>query len=462
MWFAGRARVDLRVTGLRMTLLELNDKAKFRLAFALCILAYLLHFSAILKYAVNVPYWDEWEAFMPGGLLSDQTPSQFFAQHNEHRIFTTKLLTYALYGFDNWNLATHQIVNFVIYGLSVALLIYIVNNCAVRLPVWILLCFTVFLLTTVNWENHFWGFQSQFHFSILFLLLGVWFLFKENQDWRDLLLGVFFVFLLVYSLSAGLVESVALTAVYVCFKLFRIVHARETRSREIGQLVVVCLFIGAAIGSYFVGYVKPEHHPLYTLPYEKRFWVYFLNLLSGGFGYKIANILPGSLIFLFAFIPLGAEVYKRRGNLTRHCWIIVALLLSIFAALVSIVMGRAAFGTGHSKASRYAELVIVLIPLSVAMWSIFLEENFRVRRYLLGVFWVFCFGSFFSYWNFWKVYRATAHDRLAGVECIKNYFANGGEANCLTIYPHPIKDRLEINRNSEQSSLKKIRNSIER
>jgi hypothetical protein len=442
-----------------MKIPEFSDKLKFRAGISLCILAFLLHFSAILRYAVNVPYWDEWEAFQPNGLLKNPTLAQFFAQHNEHRILTTKLLTYALYEIDGWNLVTHQAINFIIYGLTVFLLIYIVKKSAPQLPAWILLFFSLFLFTTVNWENHFWGFQTQFHFSLTFLFLSVWFLFKENQAWGNLLLGVFFAFLLIYSLSGGLVESVALTFIYTCFKLLRLKHS-DNKKLEIIQLFVANALIIGIIGSYFIGYVKPGNHPPYTLPYEKRFWVYFLNLLSGGFGYKVANILPGSLILLFTTIPIIGEFYKKRGDLDNKTWILITLTLCIFASLLSIVIGRAQFGTGHSKASRYAEVIIMLIPLSIAMWSIYLGDRPKFRRNLLLVFWLFCFGSYFSYWNFWKVYRSTANDRALGVECIKNYYINGGDGNCPTIYPMPIPDRLEFNRNSDQSSLKAIRKSI--
>lgn len=442
-----------------MNLFSLSNKAKCGLAFALCISAFLLHFSAIVKYAVNVPYWDEWEAFQPTGLLANPSFSQFFAQHNEHRILTTKILTYLLYEFDGWNIATHQIINFVIYGLTVFFLVYVVRKSTPQLPAWILLCFTVFLFTTVNWENHFWGFQTQFHFSLLFLFLSVWFLFKENQTWSNLIAGVFFTFLLVYSLSGGLVESIALVGIFVLYKALRI-NKSGNKKLELFQLVVVAGLICIIISSYFIGYVKPINHPPYTFPYEKKFWVYFLNLLSGGFGYKVANILPGSLIFLFTLIPVIGNVYKKRGELENQTWILITLTLCIYASLVSIVIGRAQFGTGHSKAPRYAEVIFMLIPLSIALWSIFLEYNVKFRRYLLTVFWLFCFGSFFSYWNFWKLYRNEGNQRLQGIECIKNYYTNGGDGNCQTIYPHPIPERLEFNKNSDQSSFKSIRNSI--
>lgn len=442
-----------------MNLFEVGEKTKVYTALLVCLSVYIFHLTTILKYAVNIPYWDEWEALNTGGIIANPSLEQLFAQHNEHRIVTTKLLTLLLYKIDGWNIVAHQTVNFFIYGLVVFLLAYIVKKCVPHLPLWILLFFTVFLFSAVGWENHFWGFQTQFHFSLLFLFLSIWFLFKENQAWHNIILGTLFACLLIYSLSAGLIESSALLFSFSGYKLIRIKQGKNVR-REISQLAVVWVIIGAAIGLYFVGYIKPEHHPVYAFPYHKIFGVYFLNLLSGGFGYKSANILPGSIIFLFTVVPVLGHIYKQRGNLTNSAWIIIASIICILAALSSIVMGRANFGVGHSKASRYAEVVGVLIPLSIAMWMIFLEEKTKLRQYLLIGFWIFCFISFARYWNFPQTYALPAAERLQGAECVRNYYVNGGAADCPTIYPHPIADRLEFNRNSEQSSFKEIRDSI--
>lgn len=57
---------------------------------------------------------------MPSGL----TLGWLFAQHNEHRLVTTRLLIWVLYKLDGWNVATHQVINFFVYGVIIACLIY--------------------------------------------------------------------------------------------------------------------------------------------------------------------------------------------------------------------------------------------------------------------------------------------------------------------------------------------------
>ena len=261
--------------------------------------------------------------------LANPTLTQIFHQHNEHRIFTTKVLTLLLYHIDGWNSTTHQGINFIIYGFLVFFLGFVIKKCVPQLSGWVLIAFIVFLFSTVDWENHFWAFQTQFHFSLLFLLISIWFLFNESQTWQKILIGVFFSWLSIYSLSSGLVESVFVLLGYSCFKLIRYCQHPE-KQKELSQFAVSFVLIGGAIALYFVGYINPQFHPPFAFPYQKVFWVYFFNLLSGGFGYVSHTLLPGFVIFLFLLIPIVGEIWKKRLNLPVKSWIIIISIIADF------------------------------------------------------------------------------------------------------------------------------------
>ena len=439
----------------KMKLPTFEGKKWFVAALTLCIGLYFAQFICLLKYAVNIPFWDEWEAINKGGVLAEPSVEHLFAQHNEHRIVTTKLLSLALYYLDGWNLITHQTINFLIYGFLVATLAYVVKKSTPELSSLTLMCFVVFMLSCVSIENHFWGFQSQFHFALLFSFLSVWFLFREKQSWIKTLLGTIFSLLAIYSFSSGLVMSVVVIAGYGVFKSIRIYTGTE-RKPEISQLAVVLLIVCGAIYYYFIGYAKPELHPVFTFPYQKLFWTYLTNLLSGGFGFKIDNIAPGTFVFFFVLVPIIGLIKKYRSKLTPGNWVIIVSTLAVFAALSSITMGRAGFGKGHSKASRYSEIVIMLIPLSIALWSVFLVEHEKWRMRLLVGFWCFCGIGLLGYWNFPGAYQAAGIERQEGRDCVQNYYQNGGEANCPTVYPRPIADRLDFTKTQPLSFVKEL------
>ncbi len=439
-----------------MKLTDIAETTKFNIALVACLAIYFTHFAFILRYAVNIPFWDEWEAVAPDGIVANPSLSELFAQHNEHRIVTTKLLTLLLYKLDGWNIITNLALNFIIYGLMIFLVVRIIEICVPNLPSWILLCFAIFLFTGLGWENHFWAFQTTFHFSLLFLLISIYYLFNQQQNWKNTLSGVFFAWLTIYSIASGLVEIVVAALVYTCFKLLRLRQNDDApdgrKQLERNQLIAALILIGAAVGLYFVGYVKPPLHPPLVLPYKREFWLYFLNLLSGGFGYQSIKLLPGFIVLFFAVVPLIGELLKRRLRLTAGGWIIATLILSIIGALCSITMGRAGFDSiALSKSSRYAEIVGLLIPLSVAMWAIFLGEKQKLRNAVLLTYWLFCAISFAKYWDIPKHYHAVAQERQKGAQCVNDYYHKGGDGNCPTIYPVPIADKLNFDKTMKLS-----------
>ncbi len=77
------------------------------LVFLLCV---------IFKYAVAVPYWDQWELVpllekMDAGGL---TFHDLWAQHNEHRILFPKIIMLALARLTGWNTYYELTVNVVL------------------------------------------------------------------------------------------------------------------------------------------------------------------------------------------------------------------------------------------------------------------------------------------------------------------------------------------------------------
>lgn len=444
-----------------MKLSDITPGVRFYTLLLLCIGAWITQFIFIVRYAVNVPFWDEWEAINKGGFIVNQTFWQIFVQHNEHRIITTKILTLVLYYFDGWNLATHQTVNFVIYGILIGVLAYVIKKSIPEIPGWVLLSFILFTLTNVSRENHSWGFQSQFHFSLLFLFLSVLFLFDEKQGWGKVLGGTVFSVLTIYSFSSGLIGSVVILFGYSLFKLIRIRLEKE-KKREVLQWAAVMLLIGGAIGLYFVGFIKQEAPLPYTFPYQKLFWAYLMNLLSGGIGYQAVHIVPGIIFFFFIVIPVIGEIKKHGFKISSGKWVIIISILAVLAALAAITMGRAEYGKGNSKTSRYTEITIMLVPLSAALWVSFLGEREKLRKYILIGFWIFCGFGLSRCWNFPKAYQQVYAARQEGLACIKDYYQNGGVANCPTIYPSPIADRLDFVKTVPVSFIKEINNPSSR
>ena len=138
---------------------------------ALCVGLYAFHLSQVWRNVVNLPVADEWEVFNPDQLPAGLTPGWLFAQHNEHRMATYKLLVWALYHAGGWDVAVHQLLNFLLYGAAVALVFLLARGAEPETPPWVVLGFVIFLFTTIGIQNHVMAIQSAFHLWLIFFLV---------------------------------------------------------------------------------------------------------------------------------------------------------------------------------------------------------------------------------------------------------------------------------------------------
>jgi hypothetical protein len=408
-----------------------------------CISLFLIHFALIWKYAVNIPSWDDWT------LIYIDYPARLswqwlFEQANEHRTSTTKLFVWLQYQLNHWNLRTHQIVAFLIYGLFLILLTRFAKRFAPQAPTYVTLSFIIFLLSTIVWLNHFEGYASAIHFWITFFFAAAFLLFREPQKWLTLIAGCVCAILSIYSFAAGFVACLILLIVFGLFKGRRALSsgAGATRRKELTQLLMVVVVIGGALAVWTVYYQKPGYLPSPMPPYSWKFWQLLLNLVSFSFGIDRFSIVWGVICLLIILVPLLGIVWKSGWKLTTGEWATLACTLSLLAVHSSIAMGRA-FDLNFAKNQEYAEHGMPLIILSVMAWSFFLQKREKLRRGMLVGLWLFCFIAFTDNW--YPHYRDLSVQRLAGVECVRTYYFQHGEARCPTIYPpnNPLYGALD-------------------
>lgn len=444
----GKPRFDLSVSEARMN----------RLALVVCIGVFVYHFAVVWTYAVNVPFFDEWAFFNPDALPAGFSLRWLFALHNEHRMVTTKLVVWALFLLNGWDAALHQALNFVVFGLLLAWLYWFARRAAPRLAPWVVLSFLVLLLTPLNIENHSWAFQSVVHFWLLFFLVAAYFLFEESQRGRSLAAGCAAVVLSAYSLAGGVLSGLVLLGAFAVFKLLRARRAADGRlmKRELFQLVAVACVVGGALALWFVGYQRPNNDATVTPPYAASFWVFFLNVVSVGFGFEEPSVVPGVVCLFVVLAPLGGLVWRRGGRLKGAEWSIVVAAAGLLAVLAVTTLGRAGFGVRLAKASRYTEFGMALVPLSALAWALFLEGRRRLRAWVLAGVWVFCLaGSWSSWWEFGD-YKSQAIYRVTGMRCLKVYYDRGGAARCPLLHPEDLGERLEAGKRLNASFYREL------
>ena len=216
------------------------------LVLVVCTGLYLFHFSLIWKHAVDVPYEDEWASFESNQLPIGLSLGGLVAQHNEHRLATTRLVIWLQYRLNGWNLAIHQKANFILYALSLVAVYWLLASEQPSHLGLAVLCFMVYLLSPINHKNHFMGYQSQIHFWLLFLVLACYFLFRDPQNWLDNGIGAGAAVLSMYSLAGGVVSSLVLLMMFGLLTAARVRSCKDSErcAAYFFHAVVVLVLIG--------------------------------------------------------------------------------------------------------------------------------------------------------------------------------------------------------------------------
>jgi hypothetical protein len=409
----------------------------------LVLILYLYHFSVILKHAVNIPFWDEWEYFNPDALPAGFTWHWLFKFHNEHRIVLTKLLAWfnlKLFGLD---FAKQQLFNFGLFGCLLTAIYRQTKKITGddRFPLFPL--FMIFLLSPLNFQNHTWAFQSQFHLVMLFLVLALGRAFPVRVTIRTTLQFSLFTILALYSFSAGAVFSIVCLCFFAIYLMGNYLRRTLSGTETISCLAVGCGIIGSALFAWFYGYQKPPHHPELVFPSTTKFWEYFLNLVGFGFGFDSSSAVTGTLMgavcLACVLLPVLALLIRRETRWAPATWTVAAGTASILAILAAITMGRA--NLWELNESRYNEFAFMLIPYGTLAWWLALRGR-PIRPVIVILLWLFCLAGYWDKRSF-AVYQEVNRQRIAEQECVAGCVKGDGTCSCPSTFDRPLNDFLD-------------------
>jgi hypothetical protein len=387
----------------------------------------------LIHSAVNVPYLDEWEALAPGGLGRELDLGWLLRGHNEHRIVVTKLQTWLMLRLGGWNLVDQQAFNFWVYAGLVVLLLRWLGRQG-RAPMGL---FLILAASTLPRENHFWGFQSCIHFSLLFYLLA---LRQIQRPGRDSWLAVLFAALSAYSFAAGVIWAASVAGLAIGLARLRGQGQRRAYLQAAAVLAVVALWMA--------GYHKNPAHPPFAAPQSRSFWEFLLNLAALGLGFTNQAWLPGLLLLGLGggFAAAQLASWRRFSDDDRAAALsLLTLAAGIGASLVATTIARAGFGVSQAKTSRYAEIAQILPAiLWVWVWQAARARGWawlRVAALAGGAWLLGC--VYHDQYRFTAVYAGMRGSRLALKACIRDYYDGRGDGFCPMGYPAPLASRLD-------------------
>jgi hypothetical protein len=347
----------------------------------------------IAEFGVNVPHWDQWALVDLFLKIKDSSVSfqDFFAQHNEHRMFFSRIIIVILAFLSNWNNKLEMyfglflgVITFPIlylislksisFGKSQNLSLFHLGN--------ILTCFIFF--STSQLENYLWGFQIAWFLVNFCLIAAIACLVLpsgKRYGYQVFYAGLL-CFIASFTHGQGLLTWIALLPLLAFSQ-----HSLRKRT------IVLALWITAFLTTFFIyriGYITPEHHAELSSNSQNftASFKYFLTLLGSIFSSSASPIFLTGLFLLSSFLIFNILFLRNPYSFSSQL-ICPWLPLGWFAILFTIITtsGRAGLGVNQAASSRYVTVTMLLMIALIQMGRIFLSFDKR-RNFgpLLGAF----------------------------------------------------------------------------
>lgn len=331
---------------------------------ALVPLAFLI--CVIVRYAVDVPYRDQWELvpLLDKMYRGQLTFHDLWDQHNEHRIFFPRIIMLALARGTGWNTNFELAVN-VLLALGIfAVFVHQVKITgrklgAAGLP-WAIPAISLIVFSIGQYQNWLWGWQLQIFLNLLAVMGGIVLLAHEPFTWTKFAVSALLGIMALYSFANG--------ALFWPIGLVILLVVTAGARQRIAAFTGWVLFSALALGSYFYHYQKPAEHPplglvfQWPLEYTGYVFKYLGSICAHYVGGTTSADGVWALIFGFGgTIALGWAAWMlMRTKLADFRTLLPYFGMSLYSIASALVtgVGRIGFGGNQAIHSRYSTLAV--------------------------------------------------------------------------------------------------------
>ncbi|MEY2489508.1 MAG: hypothetical protein QOC70_1450 [Verrucomicrobiota bacterium] len=386
----------------------------------------------IYRFGVDTPWGDEWDSTrllvekMQAGTLG---LGDFFAFHNEHRIFFPRVLTFALAKLTHWNVRAELLLIWIlacVCSLNLWRVAQVTGWRNSRSRHWLLLGTNVLLFSPLQWENLLWGFQIGFFLPLATMTACLWVAPSLRRPF-DFLATMFLCLISTFSIASGF-ASWFLTA-----PLLLLWNGKARgRGEKVWWLIWATVGV-ASVCFYFRGFVRPAAHPspMVAIEHPLRAIQFVLAYLGNPFcsGTAFAQAAIAQIAGATLVIPLLVSVVylwrcRRDRILLAHAvpWLSLTAIALVNGVLTAF--GRLGFGMNAAIQSRYISFAILwpigllfLVPLILRHWherSPFKVNHARVTMGLVSFVTALALlylGATIQTLQYWRAFQ---HNRLTG------------------------------------------------
>ncbi len=357
-------------------------------------------FYYILRYGVDVPYWDQWEyvGFFDHLSKGTLTLKELFSQQNEYRQLFPNIIFVCLGRFTNWNVRYEMMV---IFGMAVIVSfnIFRLSELTFKGSKWkkylLLILANLLIFSPAQFENWLFGVQIVYFVPIVCLTTGLLLCYSSiKKQW------IFF-----YCIVLGSISTLSSANGFLYWMiLFPVVFMPINKSNMINLWPKILIWIFAATITlilYLYNYHTPGNHPaifeLFHDPLKSFF--YFFNLSGNpvGFGNNFQRSFWSGLFLVAGYILFIAYFIRQLRDNELNRQLKVWILLGSYSLLTGllITLGRVGFGVGQSFSSRYLAFTLYLVISVIYMASIVFEHRkksvhpAKIHNYLFWFLFIF-------------------------------------------------------------------------
>jgi hypothetical protein len=330
-------------------------------ALAACAPAWL-----ILKYGVDVPYWDQWDIapFFEKLARGTLTASDLFAQYNEYRQFFPNLLFVALGWLTGWNVRVEMLASLLL-AFAVAFGVRRLGARTVAEPFrreLLFLLASLLIFSPMQYENWLFGVQVVYFMPAACVTSGLVVAYSERLGTRASVFAcACLAAVATFSSANGVVCWLVLPLALVAARP----DARSSWRRWLplwGMCLVLCLVV------YVYGYRTPPSPPVASEALAHLFnaLVYFVALSGGPLALgprPLAVAVAVGACALAAYVFACAYVLRFRDDaaLVRRTGAWAALGAYTVTTALMVTAGRLGFGVAQSLSSRYTTYTLHLL-----------------------------------------------------------------------------------------------------
>lgn len=349
----------------------LSNPIKINRLILLFLLSILIGSKLILiEYAgFPQPVWDQWDAqalnlYIPF-IEHKLSFGELFSSHNEHRIFTTRILSLILLSVNGqWDPLLEMVINAILHISVLFIFLKLIAQLASsKYQIMALFCGFVLWMIPFGWDNAVSGFQSQFYFLLIFSLLSIYCLVTEIAFSITWILGLLFSVLSVLSMASGSLIFMSIIGLLI----LELVYTRKFTKHNFLTFSICIIFFSLSIA------ITPEIEGHKVLK-AQSFSAFFISFLSAAAWPGIETPPLAVLIWTPCLLWL-ITILKNKNSLSKYDRFLFAI--SIWVILQAAAFAYSRGGDGTMPVSKYMDIFTIGILINALFIINLLDFYYR-------------------------------------------------------------------------------------